>query len=1001
MFKNVKIKTKLLLGFILIAIIAGIIGSMSIIQMRKLAKADKILYENVALPLGYTVDLATIFQQIQVNIRDAVMAENKTEKNNHLLKIKSLSTLYNENLIKYEQTLIDEKDKKNFEELKAAKNDYIEHIVDVEKALNENDTQAIKKLRNGLMLAANERLQKATNELTNYQVTSGKNIAINNENLAKNIEIILWIIIGIGILLAIVLGLLIASNIQKIIKLIITETRKLTTSAVAGKLDIRGDEEKINPEFREIISGVNKTLDAMIGPLNVAAEYVDRIAKGDIPPKISDNYNGDFNEIKNNLNLCIDSLNGLVHEINNMSEQHNLGDIDVKIDTSKFEGVYQKMADGINIMVAGHISVKKKAMACIKEFGEGNFEANLEKFPGKKAFINDTIEQMRSNLKLLIKDTHILVDAAIKGQLSTRVDAAQHKGDYKKIVEGINNTLDSLVGFIDAMPAPAMIIDNDFNIQYVNEAAAKLGGRTSKQVQGIKCYDHFKTGDCKTDNCACQRAIASRHKVKSETIAKPGNQELEIEYAAIPIKDKSGQIIGAFEVITDQTEIKQNLKRIEKVGAYQKLNTENLIHNLEQLAKGNLNLQFISENADMDTMSNKEMFDKINSQLNSLVNINKEIVEKAKLIAAGHTQIELKPRSDNDELMYSFIAIVNSIAEVVDKIKLISNGDLMVHLTKRSAEDILVETLLNMVNNLKNVVSEVSKSAEYLSTSSEEMSSTSQQMSQGASEQASSSEEVTSSMEEMAASIQQNTDNAQQTEKIAIKAAEDINESSKAVELTVTSMKTIAEKIEIIGEIARKTDLLAINAAVEAARAGEHGRGFAVVAAEVRKLAENSQIAADEINELSKRSVEIAEKSGKLLSAVVPDIEKTAKLVKEISASSYEQNAGADQVNSAIQQLNQVTQQNAAASEELATSTEELASQAQLLKDAIAFFKIEEEKQSITESNKIKFNNKNHNNKYEYNLHNNFYNSNGNKKVVNKGVHIKMNDNKDEEFERM
>ncbi|MEZ5335862.1 MAG: hypothetical protein R2741_11820 [Methanolobus sp.] len=45
---------------------------------------------------------------------------------------------------------------------------------------------------------------------------------------------------------------------------------------------------------------VNSCLDAFIGPLNVAAEYIDRISKGDIPPAITDSYNGDFNEIKNN-----------------------------------------------------------------------------------------------------------------------------------------------------------------------------------------------------------------------------------------------------------------------------------------------------------------------------------------------------------------------------------------------------------------------------------------------------------------------------------------------------------------------------------------------------------------------------------------------------------------------------------------------------------------------------------------------------------------------------
>ena len=61
---------------------------------------------------------------------------------------------------------------------------------------------------------------------------------------------------------------------------------------------------------------MNEILDAVIGPLNVAAGYVDRISKGDIPAKITDTYNGDFNTIKNNLNHCIDAVNALVADAN-------------------------------------------------------------------------------------------------------------------------------------------------------------------------------------------------------------------------------------------------------------------------------------------------------------------------------------------------------------------------------------------------------------------------------------------------------------------------------------------------------------------------------------------------------------------------------------------------------------------------------------------------------------------------------------------------------------
>jgi methyl-accepting chemotaxis protein len=286
-------------------------------------------------------------------------------------------------------------------------------------------------------------------------------------------------------------------------------------------------------------------------------------------------------------------------------------------------------------------------------------------------------------------------------------------------------------------------------------------------------------------------------------------------------------------------------------------------------------------------------------------------------------------------------SITKSLSQAREAVKRISEGDLTVEIETNNKDEIgeLLMNMKGMVYKLREVIDFVRTATGNISAASFQMSSSSQQMSEGATEQAASAEEVSSSMEEMASNIQQNTDNAQQTEKIAHKASEDIKEGSLAVNETVLSMKEIADKISIIGEIARQTNLLALNAAVEAARAGEHGKGFAVVAAEVRKLAERSQVAANEINTLSSSSVTIAEKSGKLLETIVPDIQKTSRLVQEISASSMEQNSGAEQVNTALQQLNQIIQQNAASSEEMASNAEELSSQADQLNETIAFFK--------------------------------------------------------------
>jgi methyl-accepting chemotaxis protein len=286
--------------------------------------------------------------------------------------------------------------------------------------------------------------------------------------------------------------------------------------------------------------------------------------------------------------------------------------------------------------------------------------------------------------------------------------------------------------------------------------------------------------------------------------------------------------------------------------------------------------------------------------------------------------------------------ISNPLRKGVSFAQAVAAGDLTQKIDLDQKDEIgqLAQALNEMVAKLSSIVGEVTSAADNVASGSQELSSTAQQMSQGATEQAAAAEEVSSSMEEMASSIRQNTDNAMQTEKISIKSSTDAKEGGKAVVETVAAMKEIATKISIIEEIARQTNLLALNAAIEAARAGEHGKGFAVVASEVRKLAERSQTAAGEISSLSTRSVAIAEQAGEMLTKMVPDIQRTAELVQEITASSKEQDTGAEQINKAIQQLDQVIQQNASASEEMASTSEELSSQAEQLQDSISFFNI-------------------------------------------------------------
>jgi methyl-accepting chemotaxis protein len=130
------------------------------------------------------------------------------------------------------------------------------------------------------------------------------------------------------------------------VKSLTTDAFMLSEAAVLGKLATRADANKHKGDYRKIVQGVNETLDAVIGPLNVSARYVDLISKGDIPAQITDTYNGDFNLIKNNLNALIVAMN----EITTAAEEVANGNLTV---TLEMRSPQDKLMQALGQMVAG------------------------------------------------------------------------------------------------------------------------------------------------------------------------------------------------------------------------------------------------------------------------------------------------------------------------------------------------------------------------------------------------------------------------------------------------------------------------------------------------------------------------------------------------------------------------------------------------------------------------------------------------------------------------
>ena len=136
------------------------------------------------------------------------------------------------------------------------------------------------------------------------------------------------------------------NNVAAVLQSLQKELARLTDAAKEGKLGERGDADRFQGAYSNIVRGVNAILDAVITPLNVAANYVDRISKGDLPPQITDTYHGDFNTIKNNLNALIAAMN----DITRAAEEISQGNLMVSV---RERSAQDKLMQALAAMVAG------------------------------------------------------------------------------------------------------------------------------------------------------------------------------------------------------------------------------------------------------------------------------------------------------------------------------------------------------------------------------------------------------------------------------------------------------------------------------------------------------------------------------------------------------------------------------------------------------------------------------------------------------------------------
>jgi methyl-accepting chemotaxis protein len=321
---------------------------------------------------------------------------------------------------------------------------------------------------------------------------------------------------------------------------------------------------------------------------------------------------------------------------------------------------------------------------------------------------------MMSNIGALVTDAAKLSKAAVEGKLSTRADASKHQGDYRKIVEGVNQTLDAV-------------------ISPVQEAGAILkkiaAGDLTAQVVGNYQGDH---ADIKNDINAMTEALRSSMRSISENAGSLSTASEELTATSQQMSANAEETSAQANVVSASAEqVDKNLQTVAT-------GTEEMSASIKEIAKNAHESAKVATAAVKVAEDTNQIVSKLgdsSTEIGQVIKVITSIAQQTNLLALNAT-IEAARAGEAGK---GFAVVANEVKELAKQ-------------TAKATEDISrkieaiqgdTKSAVSAIGQISSVIKQVNDISNTIATAVEEQNATTNEMARNVGEAAKGSGEIT------------------------------------------------------------------------------------------------------------------------------------------------------------------------------------------------------------------------------------------------------------------
>ena len=439
-FGNLKIGVKITLGFLIVTLIACIIGGIGIYSLISVNGSYHVAYSDSVASLQYIERISTSFEEIRANLFEMILAESQEGKESCINSINDHRNTIDENLSMYKAMMEKYTAEKAATELKLLSN--------LDAAVNAFGNNR-KEFMNGIGMVTARRneafkilseggelyslaldMENAVVALVDYKNEHAMNqIAINEKNGTRS-EIIMVVLVIIGMFIATIIGTLITGDLSKRIQKIVGVTEKLSEGDLNVSIDINSKDEI------GILAGtyrnMSDTLKTVIGDLTIC---LDAFAEGNfaLDTQAESSYVGDYRPMLDSIRKMRNRLSDTLRSINMAAEQVAIGSDQVSDGAQALASGSTEQASSVEELTASVDVIAEQAMenSAMVTFASTSVQQSVNSVNAGNAHMEQlthSMEEIDSASNQIANITKVIEDIAFQTNilaLNAAIEAAR------------------------------------------------------------------------------------------------------------------------------------------------------------------------------------------------------------------------------------------------------------------------------------------------------------------------------------------------------------------------------------------------------------------------------------------------------------------------------------------------------------------------------------------------------------------------------------------------